>query len=329
MPSQFRVALRRNLGAGKVRLGGVAPAPAPSFQPSPAPAVESGPLEPPMTSAEIDAIEKRHALELEGEYARGHEDGRQQGFRQGYLAASSTVAGSIEGVRKSADAFLAELRAIGELQSNFQAALEAIDAVLAETSEAAAEDVQKSAQIMPKPIPRPTLHRAANGVDDGPWLKTLAIMAERHPMQLTHSDLAALAGMAPRGGAFLKHIRELRNRLLVTEAGTLLTITPEGLALAGAQPAETPKSTGEMIGMWERKLPGGKGGAALRLLVRLHPRAIGPDQLAEQIEMAPRGGAFLKLMRHLRRNKLIEDHDHGVRATAAFFPVASAGGRAG
>lgn len=273
-------------------------------------------------AANIEALKEQgyHVLTPE-QLSREHETERRHGFEQGFAAASSTITAKVQGVIAKADEFVSELREISralaaEIINGEAIAKAAVAAVQANTT-GPGTSMEQLAREHDGVRYKSAREQLTLGHDKN---KALQALAMRHPIKLSKSEIAATAGMAPRGGGFLAQMRQLREHELIEQDGKLYGLTARGMRIAGDMIDSQPRTTGELVGMWEKKLPGAKGGPALRLLIRLHPEGISSAQLAEQLEMSARGGAFLALMRHLRRAGLVESHKGGVRASAVLFP---------
>lgn len=263
---------------------------------------ESGPV---LTSAPSNEAERINTAAdpkaLERARAEGFEKGRARGFEQGYAAASSTVAGAVRGVIVKAEAFLEELRAIAQKLAEHE--LEA-----AQRKAAVLERFDEAERIANR--------IAADPPAGEPWLRTLKVLAQRHPMRMTVKDWAAIAGMKSSGGAWGKHLKALREHELVELVDGLYGVTPGGLAAAG-EVEQQPTTRDEVLELWGRKI-GGKAAAMLATIVDRYPNWITRDELAEFVDMTPTGGAFQKQLRQLRQNGLVIAEGGSYRAGDLF-----------
>jgi hypothetical protein len=149
-------------------------------------------------------------------------------------------------------------------------------------------------------------------------VRMLKELASKHPIGLTKGQLAAHTGFSMSGGAYSSYLSNLRRAGLIEEdqKGNLRA-SEAGMAYMGETPAE-PVTHEEVMAMWQRNLKSGCY-RILETLVDAYPDEISYDDLAVTAGMASSGGGFGSYLSVLRRNGLIETHDHVARATEAII----------
>jgi hypothetical protein len=142
-------------------------------------------------------------------------------------------------------------------------------------------------------------------------------LARLYPLRMTRTQLATLAGMAPKGGTYNTYYGQIKRAGFVVEEGSDVVLTEQGFDYLGETPT-MPMSTEERIDMWRGNL---KAGARRMLdtLVVAHPRSLTRQELAEEVEMEPSGGTFNTYLGTLRRNGLAEVDGAEVTAGEALF----------
>lgn len=149
--------------------------------------------------------------------------------------------------------------------------------------------------------------------------RMLEVLASRHPLALTRTQLGTLSGLAPRGGTFAAYFGHLRRLGLVTERPTgEVEITEEGLKTVGTGRPAAPQTPEEVQAMWRGVL---RAGAArmLDVLVQAYPEALTRTELASRVGIEARGGTFSAYLSVLRRNGLAVVEGDRVRAGDALF----------
>jgi hypothetical protein len=165
--------------------------------------------------------------------------------------------------------------------------------------------------------------------DGPPGLKAgarrmLGVLARQYPLTVSRAQLAALAGMKRTGGTFGSYFSALRTGGLISETAGVVSITHEGLAVAGAEPGVpgAPMTADEVRERWRGPL---KAGARLMLdaLLAAHPAALTRDQLAEAAGLERTGGTFGSYLSTLRSNGLADVTGDEVSAADVFFLAAA------
>jgi hypothetical protein len=144
----------------------------------------------------------------------------------------------------------------------------------------------------------------------GTPLRLLTILAQHHPVTLTRSQLALMAGIKARGGNWNTAMARLRP--YIEERGDGIAVTPAGIAVVGEVPP-APQTAEERIAMWRAKLPGAAA-RILDLLVAAYPRGVTKEDIGARLDLATRGGNWNTAMATLRRAGLVQDAGGGLRA---------------
>lgn len=168
----------------------------------------------------------------------------------------------------------------------------------------------------------PAVPRAHGGAAPAKGLgaerKVLAVLAARAPAQLSRSQIGTLAGLSWRGGTFNTYLSRLRTAGYVTEAGELLSVTPEGLAAFGECPP-APASPKTVQAQWKRALGEHAAGRLIDVLVSCYPALLRRDELASQAGLTANAGTFNTYLSRLRSNALIEEYGDAVTASATLM----------
>jgi uncharacterized protein len=184
-----------------------------------------------------------------------------------------------------------------------------------------------AAAPLPRPAPAPPRPAAAPAAAAAPIaaaplkpgaLRVLETLAGRHPLRVTRPQMAALAGMKRTGGAFQSYFSSLRGGGFITEADGLISVTPAGLAAAGADAGSGSATADDLREMW-RGILKPKAWAVLEHLLDAYPEARTKAELAEAVGMTASGGAFQSYLTTLSTNDLISASGAGVRAADVFF----------
>jgi hypothetical protein len=146
--------------------------------------------------------------------------------------------------------------------------------------------------------------------------RMLSALAQLHPTALTRPQLGTLADVTP-GGTFSSYLSSLRMAGLVDEVGSLIGLTPAGIAATAGELGSGAPTTEELVGLWGRKL---KAGARrmLEILVDSHPEGVPKAELADRAGVVP-GGTLSSYLSSLRRNGLLDESGGVLRAGDALF----------
>jgi hypothetical protein len=163
----------------------------------------------------------------------------------------------------------------------------------------------------------------AGGGAEAPKLKAgarnmLAQLARHYPLKLTRAQLASLAGIKGSGSTFSSYFSSLRISGFVAAEGSLVLITPEGLAAAGVSAAAAPPTAEEIRERWRRVLKLGARTMLDHLLDR-YPGRLTRSELAALSAINPAGSTLSSYLSTLRTNGLIEETPDGIRAADVFF----------
>jgi uncharacterized protein len=142
--------------------------------------------------------------------------------------------------------------------------------------------------------------------------RLLKVLVERAPARLTWGQVATLAGLKARGGYFNSGVRALRGTGLVTGTGAHVWASELAIAEAGIV-RERRQTPAEVLAMWAEKLPA-PAPAMLRRLALNGETTLA--ELAELLELQPRGGFWNKGIAMLRNNNLVEIRGGVVRLAA-------------
>ncbi|NJC33901.1 hypothetical protein GGR88_001375 [Sphingomonas jejuensis] len=132
-------------------------------------------------------------------------------------------------------------------------------------------------------------------------LRALAGLAAVFPSGLTEAAWATRTGYARKGGAWIRRRKRYVDDGLIEQRDGRWFATDAGVRAAGAAVPDMPAPGIALVNWWAERL--GAPGRVLRLLANVHPRALTRDAIAAELNMAPKGGAFL---RHLGAVKAAE-----------------------
>lgn len=125
----------------------------------------------------------------------------------------------------------------------------------------------------------------------------LAVLVQWHPVGMTEGQLRPLAKMA-KSGTYGTYKSILLTNRFIESRGDLLYATASGVAAIGKGRIPVPRTTAEVLALWEPRL---KAGARrmLRVLVGHRGRPISRDTLAREAGMNTSGtfGTYLSLLK--------------------------------
>ncbi len=168
------------------------------------------------------------------------------------------------------------------------------------------------------PAPTPTIQPAQPIHDEKPLAngvqRILTVLSSRYPMTFTKSQLATLARLSARGGAYIRYLSQLKNEGYINIDNNRIALTKEGLATTGTLPqiAEQP------IDMWRGNLSGGAR-RIFDFLVASYPAGFTRDDIGDQVGLTARGGAFGRYLSILRNNGLIDVEGNRIKASETLF----------
>lgn len=148
-------------------------------------------------------------------------------------------------------------------------------------------------------------------------VRMLHAMVDHHPLRLSRSQLATLAGMKVTGGTFGTYLSALRRGEYLNEVDHLLEVTELGLRTVGGA-AAAPSTAEQVRQRWRSAL---KGGARRMLdeLVELHPQGVSRRELAERVDIEVSGGTFGTHLSMLRSNGLLTEVGGQLHAADVLF----------
>ena len=181
---------------------------------------------------------------------------------------------------------------------------------------------EKTAEEKSTSVPRITAPKTENGNSTtlpGGAQRMLQTLARCHAMQISEAQLGSLTKLTPSGGTWSKYLGLLKSERLVEAHNGRLKITAKGLARLGRNVPPEPRTTAEVLEMWDPALAN-KEREMLRLLVNLHPKGITAEGLAARMGLTHGAGTFGKYLGTLRSNGLVKVTSAGVFAAEMLFP---------
>lgn len=140
--------------------------------------------------------------------------------------------------------------------------------------------------------------------------RMLEVLGLRHPMTFTRTQLARLSKMSPRSGTFGTYMSLLKSNGLITQEGSTISLTREGLSYIGGAPLQ-PQTTDEVLDMWRGNLTG-RARRMFDVLVGYYPSAISREELGQEAEISPTSGTFGTYISMLAGNGLIERSNQSI-----------------
>lgn len=149
--------------------------------------------------------------------------------------------------------------------------------------------------------------RHSNGDVSAAQQKLLNALAFLKSIGVQHADkrqLAIFVRSSPTSGTYLKKLSGLRTAGLIDYPTTsTVELTSAGAALAST--VGVPATTKELHAAIQSKIPASKW-RILSALIAVHPRPMTKDALAEQCNLAPGSGTYLKYLGSLRTLGLVD-----------------------
>ena len=147
--------------------------------------------------------------------------------------------------------------------------------------------------------------------------RILLALASRHPMKFTKAQLATITRYAVRGGAYLRHLRVLKDEGYITLQNGFIQITDQGkVQIQGHLTHEIAHEN--IIAMWQRTLTGGAR-RIFDVVASTYPQELSREEIGQQTGLTPRGGAFGRYVSILRNNGLIEVEGRMIKASNTLF----------
>jgi hypothetical protein len=134
--------------------------------------------------------------------------------------------------------------------------------------------------------------------------RMLAAIAQWYPKGITEGQVAAQASIKRTGGTFGTYKSHLVTGGFVEIRDGLWYATRAGCDLVGRDNLRAPRTTAEVVQLWESKLNGGAR-RMLHALIRHRGKPITRQQLAAESDISESGGTFGTYLSHLRTADLI------------------------
>jgi hypothetical protein len=134
--------------------------------------------------------------------------------------------------------------------------------------------------------------------------RMLAAIVQWYPKGITEGQVAAQASIKRTGGTFGTYKSHLVTGGYVEIRDGLWYATKAGCDLVGRDNLRAPRTTAEVVQLWEPKLNGGAR-RMLHALIRHRGKAISRQQLASEADISESGGTFGTYLSHLRTADLI------------------------
>jgi hypothetical protein len=145
-------------------------------------------------------------------------------------------------------------------------------------------------------------------------------LASRHPITLTYSQLATLAGFTPSGGTATTYRGVLlRAGMMEEDREGGFHVTKKGFDFLGSDIPPTPSTHEEIMDRWRRSVKKGCYDI-LDFVASRHHEAVTREQIADATGFTVTGGTFTTYLGILRRNGLIEVAENEVRASELLWP---------
>jgi hypothetical protein len=151
--------------------------------------------------------------------------------------------------------------------------------------------------------------------------RMLEVLARNRPMRLTLAQMATLAKVKRSGGTFSTYLGDLRRLGYIEVIGREVEITDAGLDFLGDAVPHTPVTVDEIRDAYRRTLRAGAR-RMFDLLVAQYPRGYTRSELADAADLTSNAGTFGTYLGDLRRNGLVEDDGHTIRAAEILFVAA-------
>lgn len=163
------------------------------------------------------------------------------------------------------------------------------------------------AKVNPVQEPRPVSVQSTEPVE-GIKLgarKMLSVLVQWMPAGRTEAQVAAQVKMKRTGGTFGSYKSALKTAGLIEVNGSLWFATPKGRAFLGSEIPAKPRTTEEVVALWSNTLK--KGAREMLDFLITHHRSGGLSraELAEAVNMEPRGGTFGSYLSDLKTADLI------------------------
>lgn len=145
--------------------------------------------------------------------------------------------------------------------------------------------------------------------------RMLACIAQWYPHGRSEAQVAAQVQMKRTGGTWAAYKSDLKTAGYLEVRNGAWHATKAGVAYFGGNMPKAPRTTEEVVALWEPKLRSGAR-AMLNVLVKHRGQPMSRERLGEWVEMEPSGGTFSAYLSDLRTAGLIITDGGAVRANA-------------
>jgi len=149
----------------------------------------------------------------------------------------------------------------------------------------------------------------------------IQVLSQFRDGKSTRRQVAALSGYGARKSTLRNALSALRQRDLIVTDGEAISLTAAGRKLAG--PAPAPRTTAQTIAVWRSKF-GGVPRALFDELVRAHPNAIAPEELALRANVDPTKSTMRNAVSALSVHGILERRGRMLRVVDELFPTGAA-----
>lgn len=257
-------------------------------------------------------IEQENALVTEADVRQARETAYEEGFAKGYAAATSTLAGQIEGVIRTANAFMDELRAVGkQLAHSPPGAPKAGDSYFVKAGALPAQFEMPPGKVVRLRPPKTKAKIAHGSPHETAGRKLLFALScfER----LRWPEACIVAVMVPENGYFYGGKKWLLDNHLVIEEDSQVHLTAPGRSMRRTlTDAEGPPTLAQLIDLWRPKLKP-PGPDMLDALARDPEKLFSTEGLARLINRKPGNGYWYGGVKALRRNNLVIETSGGLQ----------------
>ncbi|MCU1284457.1 MAG: hypothetical protein JWO13_807 [Acidobacteriales bacterium] len=142
-------------------------------------------------------------------------------------------------------------------------------------------------------------------------VRILQVLAQWQGKWITGGQLRAQAGLK-KSGTYDEYLRRLKAVQFIEQSGNQFRATAAGVQFLGADIPRAPRTTREVLDLWEPKIPTGAR-KILRILVD-RPREYSPNELAEAAGFSGNSGTFGEYTRRLVSAGLVVKHGSALAA---------------
>lgn len=228
----------------------------------------------------------------------GYERGHREGFAKGYDVATSTLQGRVSGVLQAGEAFMLELRQIGEQLANGSTPAPAT-LIVHPTKQSADEWARDNVVPMQTKATARVRNQVANNAAAEKLLAALVSVRDGKKW----NEICVIAGLAYANGHFYGGRKYLIDEGLATESGGIVTVTPAGMRVAGGKRDPVPRS--QILAQWSSKLRP-PGGQMLQAIAAARGLQLTKAQLAGALKIKPDNGHWYGGTKAMRDANLVD-----------------------